>query len=971
MLNGKVEEVRPGPLRAPGQGSTCAQCGGSNEEGAAFCGSCGSFLEWEGTSATAPVTTKPAPEPDPPAPPAPVAIPEPPAAVPEHEVSGRTVALSIVVSPGQLAVDPGGEGRCEIRVRNAGSIVDRVVLSVVGPGSWASADPEALNIYPGETASAQLTFRPPRTPETRAGVTTFEVIATSKEDPAVTDRAEVAVDVAPFSILTGHLHPPKLQGRRAALQQVTVENLGNAPVSVHLEAEDPGEALSLRILGAGQHRSLWSRFVTWALGRHRDAAPAVLALDPGQSGTAQLVAVARGWNLSSPPLDNPFQVSGTAAGSPDVALPGGMTQLALVPKVVPRILMALVPLLAMLIAFLLLTTTVPNVVGRPVDAAVARLQKSSFVVTRQSEDSDTVAPGQVIRTDPNAGSLRKTHTGVTVWISAGPKLVSIPGLANLDVATAKLQLGQAGLVVNEVSEPNDTVPAGTVIGTDPPANTPVKRGSAVQLHISTGPPPVPIPVVAGLGPVAATAKLRAAGFAVTPLTEASSVRSGNVTRTDPAGGSSAQKGSIVNMYVSTGPGAGNGGGGGGGPGTITVPSVAGQDQATALGKVSAAGFQVATATEPNPAGPGTVIRTNPAGGTQAAKGSTVTLVISAGPPPPGGGGPSGIPVPGVAGSDLNTAASKLAAAGFPATVAWEANGSLPKGQVTRTDPPAGSSAAKGSSVTLYLSLGKIAFRSTRDGHNQIYTMNADGSGQARPTPSGANDSSPAMSPDGRRVAFSSDRDGNSEIYVVNTDGSGLARLTTNPAIDDYPTWSPDGQRIAFVSYRDGNSQIYVMNANGTGQVRISNNSFDDSHPSWSPDGQTIAFVTTRDGNSEIYTMATNGLSQARVTHNPAVDSLPAWSPDSKRIAFVNDRDGNNEIYVRNADGSETRITNSASVDTTPGWWPDGQHIVIASDRGGAYGIYEVNLDGSGAVNLSTAGRPGWTGGPVNDFTPSW
>ena len=71
------------------------------------------------------------------------------------------------------------------------------------------------------------------------------------------------------------------------------------------------------------------------------------------------------------------------------------------------------------------------------------------------------------------------------------------------------------------------------------------------------------------------------------------------------------------------------------------------------------------------------------------------------------------------------------------------------------------------------------------------------------------------------------RDRNNEIYVMNADGSGQRRLTRNPALDGYPTWSPDGQKIAFVSQRDDNaksglvrSEVYVVNADGSGLQRL-------------------------------------------------------------------------------------------------------------------------------------------------------
>ena len=49
---------------------------------------------------------------------------------------------------------------------------------------------------------------------------------------------------------------------------------------------------------------------------------------------------------------------------------------------------------------------------------------------------------------------------------------------------------------------------------------------------------------------------------------------------------------------------------------------------------------------------------------------------------------------------------------------------------------------------------------------------------------------PTWSPDGSHIAFGSNRDGNQEIYVMNADGSGQARLTNGSALDEAPAWQP-------------------------------------------------------------------------------------------------------------------------------------------------------------------------------------
>lgn len=47
---------------------------------------------------------------------------------------------------------------------------------------------------------------------------------------------------------------------------------------------------------------------------------------------------------------------------------------------------------------------------------------------------------------------------------------------------------------------------------------------------------------------------------------------------------------------------------------------------------------------------------------------------------------------------------------------------------------------------------------------------------------------PAWSPDGTKIVFRTDRDGNDEIYIMNADGSGQTRLTNDTASDFRPSW---------------------------------------------------------------------------------------------------------------------------------------------------------------------------------------
>ena len=93
---------------------------------------------------------------------------------------------------------------------------------------------------------------------------------------------------------------------------------------------------------------------------------------------------------------------------------------------------------------------------------------------------------------------------------------------------------------------------------------------------------------------------------------------------------------------------------------------------------------------------------------------------------------------------------------------------------------------------------------------------------------------PAWSKDGQQIAFVSSKDGDQEIYAVNLDGSNLRQLTDNDALERDPTWSPDGQQIVFASDRDGDLEIFVMDADGSNVRQLTDNKSMDIGPTWSP-----------------------------------------------------------------------------------------------------------------------------------------
>ena len=181
---------------------------------------------------------------------------------------------------------------------------------------------------------------------------------------------------------------------------------------------------------------------------------------------------------------------------------------------------------------------------------------------------------------------------------------------------------------------------------------------------------------------------------------------------------------------------------------------------------------------------------------------------------------------------------------------------------------------------------------------------------------------PAFSPDGSLVAFSSNRDGVNDIYVMNRDGSNVRRLTNNNAIDSTPTWSPSGNQIAFVSDRDspGQPKLYWMNADGSGQRRVGVPDSWHDKPTWAPAPYNEIAYSARVGGGfdiKVYDIATQTVRS--VTSGEGSNESPAYSANGKHIAFSSTRQGRSQIFTIGRDGRGLRQITRDGTNQSPAW----------------------------------------------------
>ncbi|AFI62314.1 Serine-threonine protein kinase [Bifidobacterium animalis subsp. animalis IM386] len=185
---------------------------------------------------------------------------------------------------------------------------------------------------------------------------------------------------------------------------------------------------------------------------------------------------------------------------------------------------------------------------------------------------------------------------------------------------AKAQLAELGLQASIKQDTDSREPAGTFTKQAPAGGRSVEKGSTVTVWFSAGPKSVPIPDVTGKSQADARAALEAAGFEVNSSVQtedSATIERDHVTRTDPAAGTSAEQGSTVSLWVSSG--------------MTKVPSgLIGKSKDEAVDELQKNGFAVEINTENSSQPENTVTRIEPNEGTSVERGASVTIWVSNG-----------------------------------------------------------------------------------------------------------------------------------------------------------------------------------------------------------------------------------------------------------------------------------------------------------------------------------------------------
>jgi serine/threonine-protein kinase len=151
-----------------------------------------------------------------------------------------------------------------------------------------------------------------------------------------------------------------------------------------------------------------------------------------------------------------------------------------------------------------------------------------------------------------------------------------------------------------------------------------------------------------------------------------------------------------------------------------------------------------------------------------------------------------------------------------------------------------------------------------------------------------NNAAAIWSPDGERIVFSSDRDGTFNLYSMLADGSGEAtRLTKSGNLQMPTSWSPDGRTLVLTELELSTGfdiRLLPMEPPGESRVLL-RSSFNEVGGSFSPDGKWLAYVSDETGHNEVYLTRYPEGGKWQISTDGGVE--PVWAPGGLELLYRN------------------------------------------------------------------------------------
>lgn len=134
------------------------------------------------------------------------------------------------------------------------------------------------------------------------------------------------------------------------------------------------------------------------------------------------------------------------------------------------------------------TGTIPSVIGLSETEAVKAIEAANFVVGEIKREYNSNYNAEIVfQMNPNGNTTANEGTKVTIYVSKGEDLVTVPSVVGQTEADAKSTITNAGLTVGTITHETSTDYAkGMVMKQSPTDGNQVSKGSEIAIVVSSG-----------------------------------------------------------------------------------------------------------------------------------------------------------------------------------------------------------------------------------------------------------------------------------------------------------------------------------------------------------------------------------------------------------------------------------------------------------------------------------------------------